>query len=145
MDELLEQFLIETPEWIQQASDAVMVLYDGVDAAAIDQAFRAVHTLKGSVALFHMEPLLQALHTAEDMLGSIRSGRQAPAPSQLDVLLRLLSAMESWLPEMGAIDGRLPAAAADECRRLALHLQSDGDQSDGDQSDGAPAGDWARA
>lgn len=124
MDELLEQFLIETPELIQQASDATMTLLDGPDAAAIDQAFRAVHTLKGSVALFRMEPLLQVLHAAEDMLGGIRSGAHAPASDKLDVLLRLLNDMESWLPEMAASDGELPASAGDACRRLVEDLRS---------------------
>ena len=41
------------------------------DAARLDCVFRAIHTLKGSVALFDFAPMGVALHAAEDLLGDI--------------------------------------------------------------------------
>ena len=53
MDELLEQFLIERRELVQQAADDLIALETEPGARAlIDGAFRAIHTLKGSTALF---------------------------------------------------------------------------------------------
>ena len=57
MDELLEQFLIEGRDLVQQASDDLLALErDPLNASRIDSAFRAVHTLKGSAALFDSIP-----------------------------------------------------------------------------------------
>ena len=74
MDELFEQFLIEGRELISQASDDLLALErDPFDLGRIDAAFRAVHTLKGSVAIFDLAPMGAALHAAEDLLGAARS------------------------------------------------------------------------
>jgi len=67
MDDLLEQFLIEGRELVEQASnDLVALEHDPSDAARLDSVFRAVHTLKGSVGLFDFAPMGVALHAAED-------------------------------------------------------------------------------
>ncbi len=67
MDELLEQFLIEGRELVQVAGDDLLALErDPGDAARIDSAFRAVHTLKGSAGLFAFAPMTRTLHAAED-------------------------------------------------------------------------------
>ena len=67
MDELLAQFLVEAPELLEQADDALLALEKAPgDSACLNDAFRAVHTLKGSVGLFDLPPLERLLHAAED-------------------------------------------------------------------------------
>ena len=52
-DELLEQFLVEGRELLDRgAVDLAGLARDGSDPEALDGLFRAVHTLKGSAALF---------------------------------------------------------------------------------------------
>jgi two-component system chemotaxis sensor kinase CheA len=112
MDELLEQFLIEGREQVQQASEDLMGLErDGADAARIDSAFRAVHTLKGGVALFDFPPMAQALHRAEDLLSALRDGRAAVSRAVIDALLDCIGLCETWLASIGR-DGGLPDDAA---------------------------------
>ena len=76
MQDLLEQFLIEARDLVQQATDDLLELErNPADRARLDGAFRAVHTLKGSVGLFDLVPMGTALHAGEDLLDAVREGR----------------------------------------------------------------------
>lgn len=69
MDELLAQFVVEAAELTQQAADDLLALdRDPENRQKLESAFRAIHTLKGSVGLFDLAPLQSVLHAAEDVL-----------------------------------------------------------------------------
>ena len=122
MDDLLEQFLIEGRELVEQASnDLVALEYDPSDAARLDSVFRAVHTLKGSVGLFDFAPMGVALHAAEDLLGTLRSKKAVANRSMIDALLECIDATERWI-EAIASTGRLPASAEREGQSLSETL-----------------------
>jgi two-component system, chemotaxis family, sensor kinase CheA len=128
MDELLAQFLLEAPELVQQASDDLVALERSGDAVGgrgrLDGAFRAIHTLKGSVALFDMAPLGEALHAAEDWLAAVRAGgARLERGRALDRTLDLLGRMDGWFAELGP-DGALPAGAEGVCRAVAAALRA---------------------
>ena len=115
MDELLAQFLVEGPELIQQASDALMILERSpTNTAAVDDAFRAIHTLKGSVGLFDLPAMGVILHHAEDLLGAVRSGNRPIDAATVSRLLSVLGQTERWLgrlEESGALPADSPAVA----------------------------------
>jgi two-component system chemotaxis sensor kinase CheA len=118
MDELLDQFLIEGRELVQQASEDVLALdRDPSDAARLDSVFRAIHTLKGSVGLFDLAPMGQALHAAEDLLSAIRGGRLAITGALTSLLLDTIGATEQWLGEIGQT-GSLSRGAAQRGQAL---------------------------
>ena len=122
MDDLLEQFLIEGRELVEQASnDLVALEHDPSDAARLDSVFRAVHTLKGSVGLFDFAPMGVTLHAAEDLLGTLRSKKAAVNRSMIDALLECIDATERWI-EAIASAGRLPASAEREGQSLSETL-----------------------
>ena len=122
MDDLLEQFVIEGRELVAQASDDLIALERAPsDPARLDSLFRAVHTLKGGVALFDFPAMGSALHAAEDLLGSIRSKRSEADRSSIDALLACVDASERWI-EAIALTGRLPPDADREGRGLAQAL-----------------------
>lgn len=134
MDELLEQFLIEAPELVQQASDDLIALErDPGDAARIDSAFRAVHTLKGSVALFDFAPMGMALHAAEELLGVVRTKKLSPDNSVITALLDCVSACGAWVESI-ANSGILPPDAHAQSQRISRallnHLRADGEASE---------------
>ena len=124
MSELLEVFLAEARELLQSASDSLLALErDPGSAAHLDAAFRAVHTLKGSVAIFDLAPLGAALHAGEDLLDALRAGHLPPGRAALDALLALVGAAEAWIDAFAA-SGALPAEAATQGRALEEALRA---------------------
>jgi two-component system chemotaxis sensor kinase CheA len=122
MDELLEQFLIEGRELVAQASDDLLALERSPsDPARLDSLFRAIHTLKGSVALFEFPPMGATLHVAEDLLGSFRSKRAEINRSAIDALLGCVDASERWIEAISQT-GQLPVSAEREGRSLSRTL-----------------------
>lgn len=122
MDELFEQFLIEGRELISKATDDLTALDEDLSAPGrIDSAFRAVHTLKGSVAIFDLAPMGVALHAAEDLLGNVRS---SDTPMDLPVAQALLGCLDQcdrWMDVVEA-SGNLPLDAPKEAVKIATGL-----------------------
>ena len=137
MDELLEQFLIEGPEQVQQASDDLLALErDPTDMSRVDSAFRAVHTLKGSVALFDFAPMGAVLHAAEDLLGEMRAKRLSIDAWMVTALLDCISACESWMKSITRT-GSLPRDAEAQSVMLSNALRA----SEGGESAAMPTAD----
>lgn len=115
MDELLEQFLIEGRDLVLEGQAAfVVLLSDPADPRAIDSAFRAIHTLKGSVGIFDMRDAERILHAAETLLDR---ARKDPAGLPADTVPRLVASldqMDRWIDEIeqtGAIGAGADAVA----------------------------------
>jgi two-component system chemotaxis sensor kinase CheA len=122
MDELLEQFLIEGRELVEQASnDLVSLERSPNDAALLDTIFRAVHTLKGSVALFDFAPMGRALHAAEDLLGAVRSKKAKADRAMIEALLECIDVSDRWIESI-ASTGNLPTTAEQEARVITVAL-----------------------
>lgn len=129
MDDLLQHFIVEAHELIQQATDDLLALERNPQATApMDSAFRAVHTLKGSVGLFDFAPMGVALHVAEDLLGALKEKRAGIDSHVIDSLLACIGQTERWVAVIEQT-GQLPPDAAEEGYRLARTLRS---QLDGD-------------
>jgi two-component system, chemotaxis family, sensor kinase CheA len=112
MDELLAQFLVEGPELVQQAGADLMALSRTPSAPGrLDSAFRAIHTLKGSVGLFDLEPMGTSLHAAEDLLDAVRAGRTPTSPEVLEMLLACVDQTDRWLSELESNGALSPDAA----------------------------------
>jgi len=121
MDELLEQFLIEARDLTAQATqDLALLARDPGDMSAIDSAFRAFHTLKGSVAIFGLAPAERLLHAAEDRLEQARRRVAQLDSATIAGLEACLDQTDRWIDQM-EIHGRLaddaPLAAG---RAIAL-------------------------
>ncbi|UVF17586.1 chemotaxis protein CheA [Microvirga terrae] len=138
MDDLLQHFVVEARELTQQATDDLLNLEREPSVAAhLDSAFRAVHTLKGSVGLFDFAPMGLALHAAEDLLGALKGARARIEidADVIDLLLDCVGQTERWIAAIEQT-GLLPPDAADEGYRLARALRS---QLDGEAAPDGPA------
>ena len=97
MNELLEQFLVETRELVQFATENLLALEAAPgDAEAVNRVFRAFHTLKGSVGLFDYPPWFALLHAAEDGLSAARAGTVVVDANLIDLSLVTLDATARW-------------------------------------------------
>ena len=123
MDELLEQFIIEGRELVQQATDDLLVLErEPRNDARLDSAFRAIHTLKGSVGIFDLAPMGRALHAAEDLLGTAKANATIDA-SRLDAVLDCIGRCDEWIEHIAGT-GALPSGAEAESVRLVAAMSS---------------------
>ncbi len=124
MDELLEQFLIEGRELVAQAAgDLAILARHPAEKAAIDSAFRAFHTLKGSVALFAMLPAERLLHAAEDVLERARKGTGPLDTRSVAALVACLDQTDRWIDAMehpGALHDDAPAISDRLAARLSV-------------------------
>ncbi|HXS30053.1 MAG TPA: Hpt domain-containing protein, partial [Steroidobacteraceae bacterium] len=76
MNEMLQQFLVESRELADQATEGLLALErTPQDADQLDAVFRAVHTLKGSAGIVDFHAMDRAVHAAEDLLSAARAGK----------------------------------------------------------------------
>lgn len=145
MDELIEQFAIEARELVQQASGDLLALESNPgDLERLENAFRAMHTLKGSVGLFELGPMQSVLHQAEDLLSHARTGTIVVDATFVDPLMAVIE----WVDD--SIDGivqtgRLSDAQEKQATRLFGLLTRDLTQRSTDKPFGSPtsSSDWA--
>ncbi|MBF9198018.1 chemotaxis protein CheA [Microvirga terrestris] len=141
MDDLLRHFIIEAHELIQQATDDLLALERNPQAAVpMDSAFRAVHTLKGSVGLFDFAPMGITLHAAEDLLGALKDKRAGIDSHVIDSLLACIAQAERWVAAIEQT-GKLPPDAAEEGYRLARALRSQLDEEPAQAANPVPQAD----
>jgi two-component system chemotaxis sensor kinase CheA len=103
MNALLAQFIPEARDLLDQAGTGMLALErDAGSPRAINDVFRAVHTLKGSSGLFDVAPLTRLVHAAEDLLGEVRTGELALNSDIVDRLLDSLDVVGRWVDALEA-------------------------------------------
>lgn len=92
MNPLLEQFILEGRDFLQNISDKLMQLEDTPDdKEVLTELFRSVHTLKGNSGLFDFPEMTHVLHAGEDLMDSVREGM---IPYSQELADQLLDAMD---------------------------------------------------
>ena len=98
MNELLQQFLIESREMAEHASDDLVALEQSPqDPELLDAVLRAMHTLKGSAGIVEFLEMEQAMHAAEDALGAARALRRNPDRAAISQGLACMDQVLEWL------------------------------------------------
>ncbi|MEO8465278.1 MAG: chemotaxis protein CheA [Gammaproteobacteria bacterium] len=121
MDELLQQFLIESRELVDQATDDLLALEKAPnDAERFDNAFRAFHTLKGGAGIVEFTAMADAMHGAEDVLTAARKASAPMSTQDISNCLMCLDQVVEWLDAIQST-GVVPvgASAAAVIARLA--------------------------
>ncbi len=89
---------------------------DPENEAGVNEVFRAIHTLKGSSALFDAQPLTSLVHAGEDVLSAVRSGALRLSPDIADHILDMLDQAGVWLDRRAGIGSTILRAT----RRTSL-------------------------
>lgn len=141
MEELLQQFVIEAAEQVQQAADDLLSLErEPASRPHIESLFRAVHTLKGSVGLFDFEPLQRTLFDVEDMLSAANRAGEVDA-AMIDPMMAIIAWVDRCVQHI-ATHHAMPEAAAPEGARLSSALAGSRQNAVVPADAGAPP-DWA--
>jgi two-component system chemotaxis sensor kinase CheA len=121
-DSLLEQYLVESRECLDEADKSLLALEREPHATPlIDALFRALHTLKGGAGLFDFAPITKLTHAAESALGQVREHQSTLTPPLISMLFEVLDSLNLWLEIIEAGE-QLDNAATERSRILVQGL-----------------------
>lgn len=102
-NELLQDFLIEAGELLD-ALDTQLVGLEQMpeDKDLLNAIFRAFHTIKGGAGFLEVTPLVEVCHRAEDIFNLLRNGELKVTPAIMDVMLRVLDALNTMFASLRA-------------------------------------------
>ena len=102
-EELLKDFFSEAEQQVEILESNVLVIEQNPeDRNAVDEIFRAAHTLKGGSATVEMTELSQFTHAMEDLLDEIRSGSVKVTGETVDMLLKSIDIIKLMLDARAA-------------------------------------------
>ena len=97
-EELLKDFFSEADQQVEMLESNVLVIeQDPTNKDAIDEIFRAAHTLKGGSATVEMTDISTFTHAIEDLLDEIRSGKARVTEHIVDLLLSAIDVVKAML------------------------------------------------
>ena len=106
-EKALQEFLSEAQEIVEQFNRDLLLLDNdraagSFDPEVINDAFRAVHSLKGLSGLFGVTRMSNLSHNLENLLDSLRLGRVELQPATLDLLFEAVSLFNRIVAETAA-------------------------------------------
>jgi len=97
-EELLKDFFSEAQMQVDTLEQNVLVLEnEGANKDAVDEIFRAVHTLKGGSATVEMMELSHFAHIVEDVFDAIRSNQITVNEDVVDTLFQAIDIIKAML------------------------------------------------
>lgn len=88
MKEIVESFIVETKEILENLDTDLMQLEKRADdAELLNQVFRSFHTIKGTSGFLGLDHLTKVTHKCEDILNKLRKGEVKLNASIMDAIL----------------------------------------------------------
>lgn len=98
MQEILEDFLIEAFEMIEQLDQDLIELENNPkDLDLLNRIFRVAHTIKGSSSFLNFNILTTLTHNMEDILNKARKEELIITPNVMDIVLESIDLMKNIL------------------------------------------------
>jgi len=97
IEQATQSFVIEATEILDDLESQLMALENDPGKDAVDAVFRAMHTIKGSGAMFGFAELAGFTHHLETAFERVRSGEVAISPDLIGVALRARDLMAELL------------------------------------------------
>ena len=115
-EELLKDFFLEAELQVDILEQNILALEnDPGNKDAVDEIFRAAHTLKGAAATVQMDELAKFTHLCEDVLDEIRNGRLAVDEGMVNTFLKAIDTIKTILEARrggGLFDGDISSVSA---------------------------------
>ncbi|MCO8169285.1 chemotaxis protein CheA [Pseudomonas sp. 21LCFQ02] len=97
-NQLLQGFLDEGRDLLKDAEDSLLRLeISPEDDEAVNQLFRAVHTLKGSAGIFSLTALVNLTHHLESLLMMVRDGQLTLTSQMTSLMLTCMDELSTLL------------------------------------------------
>ncbi len=109
-EEILQDFLVEAGEILEQLSEQLVELESRPDDANLLNAiFRGFHTVKGGAGFLQLHELVECCHIAENVFDILRKGERHVDSELMDLILEALDAVNGMFNE---VRERAPITAA---------------------------------
>lgn len=122
MDEIVQEFLVETSENLDQLDrDLVALESEPGSRELLGSVFRTFHTIKGATGFLGFDRLEHLSHVAENLLSKLRDGALELTSERAGVLLEVVDEVRGLLraiEETGAEDERDHGALIEKLTRL---------------------------
>ncbi|MCW9024348.1 MAG: chemotaxis protein CheA [Gammaproteobacteria bacterium] len=117
-DELLQDFLIEAGEILEQLNEQLVDLEQSPDDMdMLNAVFRGFHTIKGGAGFLAIEPMVALCHRSEDIFNLLRNGERKITAELMDTILPVLDVLGE---QFDALRGGEQVAEADQAMLTAL-------------------------
>ena len=109
-DEILQDFLVEAGEILEQLSEQLVDLERAPDDADLLNAiFRGFHTVKGGAGFLQLDPMVDLCHVAENVFDLLRKGETHLNADIMDTVLRALDSVNVMFNEVRSGSELTPA------------------------------------
>lgn len=109
-DELLQDFLVEAGEILEQLNEQLVDLEQRPDdMEMLNAVFRGFHTIKGGAGFLNIEPMVIICHRSEDVFNLLRNGERQINPELMDAVLPVLDILNAQFDALRA--GEEPESA----------------------------------
>ena len=109
-DELLQDFLVEAGEILEQLNEQLVDLEQSPDdKEMLNAVFRGFHTIKGGAGFLNIDPMVVLCHRSEDVFNLLRNGERQVTPELMDTVLPVLDILNAQFEALRA--GEDPEAA----------------------------------
>ncbi|MHC6226617.1 chemotaxis protein CheA [Pseudomonas sp. X10] len=100
-EEILQDFLVEAGEILEQLSEQLVELESRPDDADLLNAiFRGFHTVKGGAGFLQLNELVECCHIAENVFDVLRKGERRVDAELMDVVLEALDAVNGMFGQV---------------------------------------------
>ncbi|GAB1618798.1 chemotaxis protein CheA [Pseudomonas sp. NGC7] len=109
-EEILQDFLVEAGEILEQLSEQLVELESRPDDADLLNAiFRGFHTVKGGAGFLQLNELVECCHIAENVFDILRKGERRVDAELMDVVLEALDTVNSMFGQVRERSEVIPA------------------------------------
>lgn len=109
-EEILQDFLVEAGEILEQLSEQLVELESRPDDADLLNAiFRGFHTVKGGAGFLQLNELVECCHIAENVFDILRKGERRVDAELMDVVLEALDTVNSMFGQVRERSAVTPA------------------------------------
>lgn len=110
-EEILQDFLVEAGEILEQLSEQLVELESRPDDADLLNAiFRGFHTVKGGAGFLQLNELVECCHIAENVFDILRKGERRVDAELMDVVLEALDTVNSMFGQVRERSAITPAS-----------------------------------